>query len=164
MASRTESKRTAGSRSVPVAKPAVIPVIEERAVVKKRVVETGRVRIRKNVREYEEHVDIPHVHEEVRVERVPVDQFVDAAPQVRTEGDVTIIPVVEERYVMEKRLVLVEELHVRRERHETHRPEVVRVLKEEVEVDRLPPGGVDDDAARPPAAAARGKARPAKTR
>ena len=50
------------------------------------------------------------------VERVPVDQFVDEAPQVRTEGDVTIIPVLEERYVLEKRLVLVEELHIRRER------------------------------------------------
>ena len=146
MASRTDSKRAADSRGVPVAKPAVIPVIQERATVKKRVVETGRVRIRKNVREYEEHVDIPHIHEEVRVERVPVDQFVDAAPQVRTEGDVTIIPVIEERYVMEKRLVLVEELHVRRERHETQRPEVVRVLKEEVEVDRIPPGGVRNDA------------------
>jgi uncharacterized protein (TIGR02271 family) len=162
MASRTDSKRAAG---VPVAKTAVIPVIQERAVVKKRVVETGRVRIRKNVREYEEHVDIPHVHEEVRVERVPVDQFVDAAPQVRTEGDVTIIPVVEERYVMEKRLVLVEELHVRRERHETHRPEVVRVLKEEVEVDRLPPGGVGEGAvdAEPPAAVKR-RTRAAKSR
>ena len=148
---------------MPVAKPAVIPVIQERAVVNKRVVETGRVRIRKSVREYEEHVDIPHVHEEVRVERVPVDQFVDAPPQVRTEGDVTIIPVVEERYVMEKRLVLVEELHVRRERHETHRPQVVRVLKEEVEVDRLPPGGVGDESA-PPTAAGKNRARPAKTR
>ena len=160
MASRTDSKRAAGGRSVPVAKPAVIPVIQERAVVNKRVVETGRVRIRKNVREYEEHVDIPHVHEEVRVERVPVDQFVEAAPQVRTEGDVTIIPVVEERYVMEKRLVLVEELHVRRERHETHRPQVVRVLKEEVEVDRLPPGNDGDDSA----VSGRRKARSAKTR
>jgi uncharacterized protein (TIGR02271 family) len=161
MAIRTTNKNTAGSRGVPVAKPAVIPVIQERAVVKKRVVETGRVRIRKSVREYEEHVDIPHVHEEVRVERVPVDQIVEAAPQVRTEGDVTIIPVVEERYVLEKRLVLVEELHVRRERHETHRPEVVRVLKEEVEVDRIPPASAGSDA---PAAARKRKAGTAKTR
>lgn len=164
MASRTDRNRTGADGSMPVAKPAVIPVIEERAVVKKRVVETGRVRIRKNVREYEEHVDIPHVHEEVRVERVPVDQFIEAAPEVRTEGDVTIIPVVEERYVMEKRLVLVEELHIRRERHETHSPQVVRVLKEEVEVDRLPPGGAEDDAAAMPPATDKGRARSAKTR
>ena len=159
MASRTDNNRTAGARGVPVAKPAVIPVMEERAVVKKRVVETGRVRIRKDVREYEEHIDIPHVHEEVRVERVPIDQIVEEAPQVRTEGDVTIIPVLEERYVLEKRLVLVEELHIRRERHETHRPEVVKVLKEEVEVDRVPAGG---DAAA--ADTRRRTARPAKTR
>jgi uncharacterized protein (TIGR02271 family) len=160
MASRTTNKTTSG-RSTPVVKPAVIPVIQERAVVKKRVVETGRIRIRKNVREYEEHVDIPHVHEELRVERVPVDQIVEAAPQVRTEGDVTIVPVLEERYVLEKRLVLVEELHIRRERHETHRPEVVKVLKEEVEVDRLPPGGVHEDA---PAPVPQRRTRAAKTR
>jgi uncharacterized protein (TIGR02271 family) len=144
---------------MPVAKPAVIPVIQERATVKKRVVETGRVRIRKDVREYEEHVDIPHVHEEVRVERVPVDRFVDEAPQVRTEGDITIVPVLEERYVLEKRLVLVEELHIHRERHETHRPEVVKVLKEEVEVDRVPAGA--DGAAE---GTRRRTARPARTR
>ena len=149
MASRTDSKRAATGRGVPVAKPAVIPVIQERAIVKKRVVETGRVRIRKDVREYEEHVDIPHVHEEVRVERVPVGEMVEEAPQVRTEGDVTIIPVLEERYVLEKRLVLVEELHIRRERHETHRPEVVKVMKEEVEVDRIP-AGADGTAERAP--------------
>lgn len=140
MASRTDNEPSSRRGGTPVVKPAVIPVIQERAVVQKRTVETGRVRIRKDVREYEEHIDIPHVHEEVRVERVPVDQIVEEAPQVRTEGDVTIIPIMAERYVLEKRLVLVEELHVRRERHETHRPEVVKVLKEEVEVDRLPAG------------------------
>ena len=159
MASRTDNKRSARGDGTPVVKPAVIPVIQERAIVKKRVVETGRVRIRKDVREYEEHVDIPHVHEEVRVERVPVDKMVDEAPQVRTEGDVTIIPVLEERYVLEKRLVLVEELHIHRERHETHRPEVVKVLKEEVEVDRIPPGG-DGKVEREP----RRSAKPAKAR
>jgi uncharacterized protein (TIGR02271 family) len=110
------------------AKPAVIPVIQEQATVQKRVVETGRVRIAKHVREYEEIVDVPHFQEEVKVERVPVNQFVDAVPEVRTEGETTIIPVVEERYVVEKRLFVVEELHVRKERHETHNPQKVRVL------------------------------------
>ncbi|HEX6124908.1 MAG TPA: YsnF/AvaK domain-containing protein [Pyrinomonadaceae bacterium] len=155
MPSKTTKAR---ERGVPVAKPAVIPVIQERAVVKKRVVETGRVRIRKHVREYEEHVDIPHIHEEIHIDRVPVDRVVESAPDVRTEGDVTIIPVVEERYVLEKRLVVVEELHVRRERKETHRPEVIRVMKEEVEVDRLPAGGDI------PAGESGRKARAAKTR
>ena len=124
----------------PGIKPAVIPIIQEQATVKKRVVETGRVHIRKQLREYEELVDIPHVQEEVRVERVPVNEFVEDAPKVRTEGETTIIPVLEERYVVEKRLYLVEELRLTKERKESHRPEKVRVLKEEVEVKRMAPG------------------------
>lgn len=36
------------------------------------------------------------------------------APQVRIEGDVTIVPVMEEVLVIEKRLMLVEEIHIRR--------------------------------------------------
>ena len=122
------------------AKPAVIPVIQEQATIKKRVVETGKVRISKRVREYEEMVDVPHFQEEVKVERVPVEQFVDEAPAVRTEGDVTIVPVLEERYVLEKKLVLVEELHIRKERKESHHPQTLKVLKEEVAVERISPG------------------------
>jgi len=145
-----------GSRSrvedgIPIRKikPAVIPVIQEQTTVSKRVVETGRVRISKHVKEYEEFIDVPHFQEEVRVERVPVGQFVAEAPSVRTEGDVTVIPVLEERFVVEKRLFVVEELHVRKERHESHHPQPVKVLKERVEVERLPPTG----AVNPPASA-----------
>ena len=139
MASRTD-KKTDERADAGSSKKAVIPVIQEQATVSKRVVETGKVRISKHVREYEEIVDVPHIHEEVMVERVPVDRVVEAAPEVRQEGDLTIIPVVEERYVLEKRLVLVEELHVRKERRESHHPEKVKALKEEVEVQRIRPG------------------------
>jgi uncharacterized protein (TIGR02271 family) len=120
-------------------KPAVIPVIHEEATISKRVVETGKVRIAKNVREYEEIVDIPHFQEEVNVDRVPVNQFVDEAPSIRNEGDATIIPVLEERYVLEKRLFLVEELHIRKDRIEKHNPQTVKVLKEEVTIERISP-------------------------
>jgi stress response protein YsnF len=41
---------------------------------------------------------------------------------------------------MEKKLVLVEELHVRKERNESHHPQTLKVLKEEVAVERIPPG------------------------
>lgn len=142
MASRA-ARGTDPNTGVPMReiKPAVIPVIEEQTTVSKRTVETGRVRISKHVREYEEIVDVPNYREEVRVEHVPVEKFVSESPAVRTEGDVTIIPVVEERYVLEKRLFVVEELHVRKERHESHNPQNVKVLKEHVEVDRLPPAG-----------------------
>lgn len=142
-------KKTNASPGISKAKSAVIPVIQEQATAYKRVVETGKVRISKHVREYVELVDIPHFQEEVKVERVPVNQFVETAPGVRTEGDVTIIPILEEKYVLEKKLVLVEELHVRKERNESHQPQKVKVLKEEVEVNRIGPGGRADAPATP---------------
>jgi hypothetical protein len=41
-----------------------------------------------------------------------IDRGVDVAPEVRVEGNVTIIPVLEEVLVVEKRLVLKEKLHI----------------------------------------------------
>ena len=50
-----------------------------------------------------------------------IGRTVTAFPPVREEGDTTIIPVVEEVLVIERRLVLKEEVHLRRVRVlETH--------------------------------------------
>lgn len=115
----------------------VIPIIEEEAFLDKRVVETGKVRISKRISEREETIDEPLFREEVSVERVPVNQYVDQMPQIRHEGDVMIIPVVQEQLVMQKRLVLVEELRVRKQVLETHQPQSVTLRREEVEVRRI---------------------------
>jgi stress response protein YsnF len=77
--------------------------------------------------------------ESVEVTRVPIDRMVDIAPEVRTEGDVTIVPVVEEVLVVEKRLLLKEELHIRR-RVETETVEVpVTLRKQRAVVEREAP-------------------------
>lgn len=115
----------------------VVPVIEEQATFGKRIVETGRVRVSKRVNEREETFDVPLLHEKVSVERVPINQYVDQLPEVRHEGDVMIIPVVREHLVTQKRLVLVEELRVRKEVIETHQPESVTLREETVEVVRI---------------------------
>lgn len=116
--------------------PMVIPVIQEEITVEKRVIETGKVRISKRIREYEELVDVPLLADHVTVERVPVNLFVEAQPPVRQEGDTIIIPVVEEQIVIQKKLLLVEELRVRKEIVENHLPQTVTLLKEEVEITR----------------------------
>ncbi len=115
----------------------IIPVIEEEAFLDKRVVETGKVRISKRISEREELIDEPLFREEVTVERVPINQYVDQPPQVRHEGDVMIIPVVQEQLVMQKRLVLVEELRVRKQVVETHQPQSVTLRREEIDVRRI---------------------------
>ncbi|MCA1623461.1 MAG: YsnF/AvaK domain-containing protein [Acidobacteria bacterium] len=114
----------------------VIPVIQEELTVDKYVRETGKVNISKQVKEYEKLVDIPLMQEKVVVERVPINQFVEAAPEVRHEGDTMIISVVEEQAFVQKRLMLVEELHVTKQVFETHQPQRVTLRKEEVDIKR----------------------------
>ena len=115
----------------------VIPIIEERAVFGKRVIETGKVRVSKRVSEHEEIVDEPLLHEEVSVERVAVNQFIDQPAELRQEGDIMIIPVVEERLIVQKKLFLVEELHIRKQLIESHKPQKITLRKEEVSVNRM---------------------------
>jgi stress response protein YsnF len=52
--------------------------------------------------------------ERIEAHRVEIGKEIETIPSVRTEGDTTIIPVVEEVLVVEKRLVLKEEIHMRR--------------------------------------------------
>lgn len=124
------------------AEPDYIPVVEEQVRINKKTVETGRVNIYKDVHEEDVTVDVPTVHEEVNVERVEINEYVDSAPpSVRYEGDVMIIPVLHEELVLVKRLKLVEELHVTKRKIETHEAQHVTLRKEEVNVNRVEPGG-----------------------
>ncbi len=115
---------------------AVVPVIEEELRVGKRVVETGRVRVTKTVHEHEEVVDEPLMREEYDVERVRIDEFVDGPVGPRHEGETLIVPVLEEVLVVEKRLVVREELRITRRQTEERRPQRVKLLSEEVSVER----------------------------
>ncbi len=73
------------------------------------------------------NIDEPLFTDDVSVERVPVNRIVDAVPETRQEGDVTIIPVIEEVITVEKRLLLREEVRIRRSRTEVHQPRTVVV-------------------------------------
>jgi uncharacterized protein (TIGR02271 family) len=116
----------------------VIPVVEERLEVARERVETGRVRISKSVEAREVVVDDPLKRETVRVEHVPINQVVTGeVPQVREEGDVTVIPILEERVVTRTELVLVEEVRIHRDYSQYHDPQRVTLRKEVVAVERF---------------------------
>ncbi len=118
----------------------VVPIIGEEAHVGVREVERAKVRINKTVTEREEVIDQPLQTEEVTVERIVVNQPVDAPPPVRYEGDVMIVPLVEEVLVVERRLVVREELHIAKRRVEVHKPQTVVLRREEASVERIPIG------------------------
>jgi uncharacterized protein (TIGR02271 family) len=87
------------------------------------------------VREREQLLAADVAHEEVNIERIPVNKEVKDRPQVREDGDVIVIPIVEERVVLVKHLVLVEELHVRRKtvQETVHVPVTVHATEVDVE-------------------------------
>jgi stress response protein YsnF len=91
-----------------------IPIVEEEARLLKQQVAREHVSVRTSTDEQQVVVRDHIRREHVDVTRVPKNEEVPCAPSVRVEGDVTIVPVFEERLVIEKRLFLIEELHLRR--------------------------------------------------
>lgn len=87
---------------------------EEQLRVEKRRVPTGRVRVHTKMDIVNEHVVQELKAERFDITKVPVNSYVEAPPPIRVEGDVTIIPVLEEVLVIETKLLLKEEIHVRR--------------------------------------------------
>src|ERR1051325_2512596 len=112
----------------------VIPIVEEEIVTGARPVKTGSVRVDKRVEKHVRKIEMPLLHEAVEVKRVPVNRVVTVAPQVRTEGDTTIVPIVEEELVVTKRLLLKEELHLTRRRTRNRYVRDVELKRETAEV------------------------------
>ena len=115
----------------------VLPVVEEKLDVQKHKVEAGGVRIKKIVHEREEIVDEPLIREEVQVKRVPVNRVVDAPVPIRHMGNTMVISLMEEVLVVEKRLMLKEELHITKGEIETHKPQRVTLRSEEATIERV---------------------------
>jgi uncharacterized protein (TIGR02271 family) len=125
-------KKPSGARPFDERESMRLPVIEERLQVGVRKDETGRVRAVKTVHEEDLIVSGPVFSQDVHVERVPLNQYVDKAPQVRHEGDTMIIPVVKEEVIVQTRLVLVEEVRITQRQVESMVERPVTLRKEEV--------------------------------
>jgi stress response protein YsnF len=103
------------SSANPAADTEVIPLAEDEVRVSTRDVVTGRVRVRTVTDTVEETVGQELQGVRAEVERVPVDRLLDPgapSPQPRVEGGVTVVPIVEEVLVVEKRLLLKEEVRI----------------------------------------------------
>jgi uncharacterized protein (TIGR02271 family) len=117
---------------------AVVPVVEEEAVVGKQVVQ-NKVQVRKTTHTREEVADVPLMRQTVEVERVPINRVIDTPVDIRQEGDTVIVPVMEEVLVIEKRLMLKEEVRLITRRTEFHDPQPVTLRYEQVDIQRQPP-------------------------
>lgn len=116
----------------------ILPVVEERAVIRKRQKLTGGVRVRTIVHEDEQVIDQPICAEQVEVKRVALaDRWVEAPVPVRQEGDTTIVTLHEEVVVVETRLRATEEVHLIRRQTTSSAREHVTLRREEAIIERL---------------------------
>ncbi len=116
-------------------KPVSLNVFEEQAQVDKKVIEKGTVRIVKKVNTEDATINIDLKTEEIKVERITVNKYVDTPPVVRYEGNTTIIPVIKEVAVVEKKLLLVEEIYITKTINITGEEKIIPLRKEEVIVE-----------------------------
>lgn len=103
---------------------------ELRAATRER--EAGQLKVRKRVRTDREHIEVPTRHEEVSVERVPVE---GEASEAEIGDDEVRVPLTEEEVVVEKRPVAKEEVRVRKDVVEDTEVVEEDVRREEVDVE-----------------------------
>ena len=119
--------------------PHVLQVKEEELRVEKRSVPTGKVRVKTVVENVDEVIREVLETEQVEITHVQVDKEVQSAPNIRMEGNTTIIPVVKQ--VLRVDWVLTEEVRVTRRQRQQLSQHRETVLEERVDVERLDASG-----------------------
>ena len=125
------------NKDSPIGGTFVIPVVQEEAHIDLVREQTGTVRVRKVIHQTALPIGAVGYREVVETSRVPVNRVVQEVRPPWHEGDVLVIPVYEERQVIE--LVLLEEIHVVRRRQAATDKVAVSLRRVEVIVERLNP-------------------------
>ena len=105
---------------------------EEELAAGTREREAGQLKVRKRVRTDRERIEVPTRHEEVSVERVPVE---GEATEAEIGEDEVVVPVTEEEVVVGKRPVVKEEVRIRKDVVEGTEMVEEDVRREEIEVE-----------------------------
>lgn len=113
---------------------------EEQLKVGTQRVETGRVRLRKHVVTEEQQVTVPVSHEEVRIEREPVDPRAAGKSEIGEDEREVVLHA--EKPVVAKETVPVEQVRVHTEEVTEQQQVRDKVRKEQIDVDQPRPGSV----------------------
>ena len=111
---------------------------EEELRARVRGLETGQVNVKKSVRTEREVVRVPKRREEIDIERIPVEgeaRETSGASEADIGEDEVLVQVFEEEVVVTKRVVLKEEIRLRKRIAWDEETVEVDLRKEEVEID-----------------------------
>jgi stress response protein YsnF len=113
-----------------------IPLHVEEISVSRHEIEKANVQVALITGTREQLIDEELTHIRVEIERIPIGRTIDVVPPISHEGDVTIIPVVEEIVVVERRVVLKEEVRVRLVSTKEQHQETVVLRQQEAVITR----------------------------
>ena len=116
-----------------------VPLYSEELSVSRQQITGDTVQVSVVTHEGEGVVDEMLNYERVEIDRVPIGRPVDAIPPVRQEGETTILPVVEEIIVVQRRLILKEEVRITRLHVSERYQEAVVLRKQDAVITRMEP-------------------------
>ena len=114
-----------------------IQLIEEMVSVDKKRIVTGRVRVTTESSTAQAFAEVGLEGVRVEVTRERLDREISSVPEIRVEGETTIIPVIEEIAVVEKRLILVEAIRIRKVTSKEEIAVPVNLRKQTATVERI---------------------------
>jgi uncharacterized protein (TIGR02271 family) len=117
--------------------PSSIPVVEEKPVIGKKIIDKAKVIVSKTVNEESQVLNLPSINEQVQIERIPVNKVIDKIPDaIRYEGNTMIIPILQEITVVEKRILLAEEIRITKTAVSSTETKEITLRKEEIKIER----------------------------
>ena len=122
-----------------------IPLQAEAVAISRQSVPGATVRVETVTKEREHEVVETVFKESVEIERFSIGREIAAPPEVTQNGDVTIIPVVEEVVIVTRKFFLKEEIHVKRVKIPVQHQETIVLRNQEAIVTRLSPSIPDLD-------------------
>lgn len=113
-----------------------LPLSEEHATLTKARVLDSRIRIERTTTSAAELLETELARDEVEIKHIAKNQLVedDYSAEVRYEGDLLIIPVIEERVEIIRRKILKEEVHIRKVKKVEPYQQNVLVRSQEVKI------------------------------
>lgn len=117
----------------------VVPLSEEYLEVNKQWVQSGEVRLRKSVQSSTQSIPVQVEYEEVQIDRVPVNRALAKGEKSEPwwDGDVMVVPVVEEEIVVTKRQVVREEIRISKRRMSRQETVSDTVRSEQISVEAM---------------------------
>ncbi|MCU6680726.1 YsnF/AvaK domain-containing protein [Leclercia sp. H6W5] len=111
-----------------------VTLAEERVELGTKKVVDRRVRITRATRVDEKNITAELTQENADIKRFAKNEVLEAQniPQIRQEGDVTIIPIIEERVEIIKHYVLTEEIHIIKKRSTERHQEIITLRSQEI--------------------------------